>query len=386
MAEKKICVITGSRAEYGLLKLIINEIIKSKSLELKLIVTGSHLSSEYGNTFKEIESDGIEILHKIEILEQDDDISFSMSRAFKIFPKKFQELKPDLVLILGDRYEIFSAATVAYINKIPIAHIHGGETTEGAFDEGFRHAITKMAYLHFASTEIYKKRIIQLGENPDRVFNYGSPGIEAIKKIDLYDKNKIFELLGLDLVKKTILITFHPETLNLLIDPKRQINSLLEAIRDIKEINLVFTKANADPGGAIINNEIEKFSELNKSNTYLFESLGQKKYLSLLKYAACVVGNSSSGIIEAPSFNVGTVNIGSRQKGRIKSESIIDVDYNTKQIKSSILKILDQPFLNNKDFIDNPYETRDTSKKIVKAIKDSLARGIKPKIFFDLKI
>ncbi|MDG2228537.1 MAG: UDP-N-acetylglucosamine 2-epimerase [Gammaproteobacteria bacterium] len=386
MNIKKVCVITGSRAEYGLLKLTISEISKSDELDLQLIVTGSHLSESFGNTFKEIEQDGFRINKKLRILTDDESslgILKSISDSTTQFAEAYQELMPDLVLVLGDRYEIFSASYTAYILRIPIAHIHGGEKTEGAYDEAFRHSITKMSRMHFVSTEEYRKRVIQLGESPEFVFNYGAPGVEALKKIELYTKENLENKINLRLKDKNVLITYHPETLNQDLSPKEQINQLLHAIQDFRDINFIFTKANADSGGITINNQIEKFVN-SYPNAYLYSSLGQMNYLSLLPYVDGVIGNSSSGIIEVPSFNIPTINIGRRQEGRISAESVINVSTDSEKIKKAIEEIYEKGFYKDYKNVTNPYDGGETSKKIINEIKKSNCDFGKAKSFYDL--
>ena len=383
---KKICVITGSRAEYGLLKLIMKEISEHKELDLQILATGSHLSSDFGNTYLEIEEDGFFINKKIPILHNQDSsekITQSIADATTLYSKSFKELAPDMLVVLGDRYEIFAASFTAYISNIPIAHIHGGEVTEGAYDEAFRHSITKMSYLHFVTTDEYMRRVIQLGEEPDRVFNYGAPGIEAIKKVDLLGKQDLINELDLNLKEKNILVTYHPETLNSVISPEDQIEILLNAIDELEDINFIFTKANADTGGMKINQRIQKFVE-EKNNCTLFSSLGQKKYLSLLQYVDGVVGNSSSGIIEVPSFKIGTVNIGNRQKGRVRSSSVIDSELKAETIKAAILSLFEENFRQISQEGVNPYEAGETSKNIVSKINELSKDQIKIKSFYDL--
>ena len=385
--KRKVCVITGSRADYGLLKFIIREIDENNQLELQIIATGSHLSPSFGNTFQEIEEDGFTITKKIPILgekDSSDEVVSSISDAMVFFKESYNELKPDMIVVLGDRYEIFAAVVAAYTSKIPVTHIHGGELTEGAYDEAFRHSITKMSHLHFATTREYMNRVIQLGEEPSRVFNYGAPGLEAIKRLDLINKEDLEKELGMCFKKKNILVTYHPETLNIELSPQQQIAILLLAIEDLDDINFIFTKANADTGGLRINEKIEEFID-KRSNCVLFDSLGQKKYFSLLQYIDGVVGNSSSGIIEVPSFKIGTVNIGKRQKGRVKSKSIIDVELNTEDIKAAISSLYSEDFRNDCLGEENPYGNGETSKKIVDTINKFNKDRLMIKSFYDLK-
>jgi GDP/UDP-N,N'-diacetylbacillosamine 2-epimerase (hydrolysing) len=306
--KRKICVVTGTRAEYGLLYWLMKEIESNKDLELQLIITGMHLSPEFGLTYKEIEKE-FKIDKKIEMLLSSDTpvgISKSMGLAQISFAEAYDELKPDIVVVLGDRYEIFSAVSAALVSRIPIAHIHGGEITEGAIDEAFRHSITKMSHIHFTATEEYRKRVIQLGENPDRVYNVGAMGIENIRRIKLLSKEEFEKSINFKLNEKNILVTFHPVTLENN-TAENQFSELLEAIDKLKNTNIIFTKANSDTDGRIINKMIDEYVLKNRHKAIAFTSLGQLRYLSAMQYVDAVVGNSSSGIVEDPSFKIGTV-------------------------------------------------------------------------------
>ncbi|MEA3353985.1 MAG: UDP-N-acetylglucosamine 2-epimerase [Campylobacterota bacterium] len=382
---KKICVITGSRAEYGILKNLIKKIDQDKELELYLIATGMHLSPEFGLTYKEIEKD-FNIDKKIEMLLSSDTavgISKSMGLAQISFSEVFNELQPDLIIVLGDRYEIFAAASAAMIANIPIAHIHGGETTQGAFDEAIRHSITKMSHLHFTSTQEYKNRVIQLGENPNRVFNVGALGVENIKNVQLLSKEELEESINFRLGVKNLIVTFHPATLENS-TAQQQFQELLNAIDELENTNIIFTKANSDKDGRIINKMIDDYTSQNKNNTIAFTSLGQLRYFSTLQFIDAVVGNSSSGIIEAPTFKIATINIGDRQKGRITANSVIDTPAIKKHILDSIYKVYSQEFKDNLRIISNPYETSNTADSIVKTIKDTNFTNITKKSFWDL--
>ena len=384
--KRKICVITGSRAEYGLLKLTMTAISESHELDLQIIVTGMHLSPDFGNTVREVECDGFDITHRIKILDSDDSpegLTKSMGLIINQFPQCYENLDPDLILVLGDRFEIFAAVIAAYIAKLPVAHIHGGETTEGALDEAFRHSITKMSHVHFTSTEQYKKRVIQLGEDPNRVFNVGAPGVESIRKLQLLSKAEVEKLIGINLRERNLLVTLHPETLNVSITPTQQLENLLTALSELEDTTIIFTKANADTGGIAINKTIDDYVKQNKSNTVAHSSLGQLKYLSLLKYVDGVVGNSSSGIIEAPSFKIGTLNIGDRQQGRIRSKSIIDCNNTIDGIRSGLSKLYQTNFQESIQSCDNPYDGGDTSKNIINIIKECSLKNILKKQFYD---
>ena len=384
---KKICVVTGTRAEYGLLYWLMKEIEADKELQLQLIVTGMHLSPEFGLTYKEIEKE-FKIDKKIEMLLSSDTsigISKSMGLAQISFAEAYEELKSNIVVVLGDRYEIFSAASAAMIARIPIAHLHGGETTEGAFDESIRHSITKMSHLHFTATQEYKNRVIQLGEHPSKVFNVGGMGIENIKRLKLLNKEEFEKSIEFKLNKKNILVTFHPVTLENS-TAKEQFQELLDAIDELEDTNIIFTKANSDTNGRIINQMIDEYVAKNYHKSIGFISLGQQRYLSALQYVDAVVGNSSSGLLEAPSFKIGTINIGDRQKGRIKAESVINSEVNKTSILKSFSKLYSKAFQDLIEESKNPYGDGIASRKIIEIIKNEDLRNILKKSFYDLKV
>jgi GDP/UDP-N,N'-diacetylbacillosamine 2-epimerase (hydrolysing) len=384
---KKICVVTGTRAEYGLLYWLMKEIEADKELQLQLIVTGMHLSPEFGLTYKEIEKE-FKIDKKIEMLLSSDTsigISKSMGLAQISFAEAYEELKPDIVIVLGDRYEIFSAASAAMIGKIPIAHLHGGETTEGAFDESIRHSITKMSHLHFTATDEYKNRVIQLGEHPNRVFNVGGMGIENIKRLKLLTKEEFEKSIDFKLNKKNILVTFHPVTLEKS-TAKEQFQELLDAIYELKDTNIIFTKANSDTDGRVINQMIDEYVAKNSDKSVVFVSLGQLRYLSALQFVDAMVGNSSSGLTEAPSFKIGTINIGDRQKGRIKADSVIDCVSNKENIKKIFEKLYSLEFQNILSDVQNPYGNGCASIKIIEEVKKVDLTDILKKSFYNLEV
>jgi len=383
---KKICVVTGTRAEYGLLYWLMKEIDADSDLELQLIATGMHLSPEFGLTYKEIEKD-FTITKKIEMLLSSDTsigISKSMGLAQISFAEAYEELQPDIVVVLGDRYEIFSAVSAAMIARLPIAHLHGGETTEGAFDESIRHGITKMSHLHFTATDEYKYRVIQLGEQPNRVFNVGGMGIENIKRLKLLSKEEFEESIDFKLNNKNILVTFHPVTLETS-TAKEQFGELLETMDELKDTNIIFTKANSDTDGRVINQMIDEYVAKNSSKSVAFTSLGQLRYLSALQFVDAMVGNSSSGLAEAPSFKIGTINIGDRQKGRIKAKSVIDCEPKKNDIKKAFEKLYSQEFQANLEDVQNPYGDGCASLKIIKEIKKTELGNILKKSFFDVE-
>ena len=386
MSKKKICIVTGSRAEYGLLYWLIKEVEADRDLKLQLIVTGMHLSPKFGLTFKEIEKD-FKIDKKIDMCLSSDtsiSISRSMGIAQTSFAKAYSELNPDIVVFLGDRYEIFSAATAAMISRIPIAHIHGGEATEGLIDEAVRHSITKMSQLHFTAAEEYSKRVIQLGENPSKVFTVGGMGVENIKRLTLFAKEEFEKLIDFKLNIKNILVTFHPVTLEKNTS-KKQFSEILESIDDLKNTNIIFTKTNSDTDGKIINLMIDEYTSKNKNKSIAITSMGQHNFLSALKYMDFIIGNSSSGLLEAPSFKIGTINIGDRQKGRIKAKSVIDCSPNKKSIKYAIKKAYSNEFQNLLKNIKNPYGDGCPSQKIIKILNSISTDDLLKKSFFNVK-
>lgn len=387
--KKKICVVTGSRAEYGLLRPLMDEIRSDKELHLQVIATGSHLSPEFGLTYKEIEKDKFKIDLKIDIDLSSDipaGISYSMGLAMAGFGKAFEKLIPDMVVVLGDRFEIFSAVSAAHVARIPVAHIHGGEVTEGAIDDAFRHCITKMSHLHFTSTEEYRKRVIQLGESPDRVFNVGAIGLDNINKMKLLSKEQLEKELNLKFKKHNLLVTFHPVTLENNTSEK-QFKNLLEALISLKETKIIFTKSNSDTNGKIINKMIDSYVKKHSDTSSCFASMGQLKYLSSMQFVDAVVGNSSSGIIEAPSFKIGTLNIGDRQKGRVKAGSIIDCLPEIDEIRQGLNLMFSTEFKTRLRTVSNPYEGINTSRSIKNKIIKNLIDGTTlKKEFYNIKI
>ncbi len=386
---KRIGIMTGTRAEYGLLKSLMQEINKDNDLELYLIVSGMHLSPEFGMTYQEIEEDGFEINAKVEMLLSSDSpagISKSIGLGVIGFADEFQRADLDMLILLGDRYEALSAAISAMVMRIPIAHLHGGELTEGAIDEGIRHSITKMSYLHFTSTEQYRNRVIQLGENPERVFYVGALGVENIKKINLMTKEELEKSIHFEIDENTVVVTYHPVTLeNNTVE--EQFLNLLEVLDRNPKIRMIFTKANADTNGRIVNELIDKYAAQNSERACAFVSLGQKRYLSALKYCRIVIGNSSSGIIEAPSFGKPIINIGDRQKGRICADSVINCGYTQQEIQQAMETALTEEFENKASNCRNPYEKENTAANIISVIKDYLLNDkIKlKKGFYDIK-
>lgn len=383
---RKVCVITSSRADYGLLYLLINKIKLDEDLELQIIATGTHLSIKFGLTYKEIEEDGFIINSKVEVLQASDDeldIIKSMSKCMEGFSREISNLQPDLIIVLGDRFEIFSAVIAATILRIPIGHLHGGETSEGAFDESFRHSITKMSHLHFTSTPESYNRVIQLGENPDRVFNVGAIGVEKIKSTNLLSRELFENSIKFSLGLKNLLITFHPVTLE---DStfELQFKNLLNVLSKLKDTHLLITKSNADTGGLKINKMIDDFVAKSPKKRVSFKSMGSLRYLSAFQFIDGVVGNSSSGLIEAPSFKIGTINIGDRQLGRTKSESVIDCNPTIIEIETAIQKLYSASFKKKLKKLQNPYFKANTSENILQVIKAHPLDGILKKKFHNL--
>jgi len=362
-----LCFITATRAEYGLLKPLMALVKESVAYNLQIIATGTHLLPEFGNTYTFIEKDGFVITEKLDMLMASDSelgIAKSMGLGMIGCAEIFDRLKPDAIVILGDRYEMLAFASAANIFRIPIVHLHGGEITEGAYDDSFRHAITKLSYLHFASTEEYRNRIIQMGEEPDRVFNVGAIGIDNINSLAFLSKSELEQELGIQFKTYNYQVTFHPETLANL-SSEKQFQVLLEAIDQLEDSFFVFTKANADTDGKIINLLIDKYVQENPSKAKVFASLGSLRFLSLLKVCDAIVGNSSSGIIEAPSLKVATINIGDRQKGRIQANSVVNVDTSTNEILDAIELIKTEKFRSLLSNSTNPYGQGNTSEKIM---------------------
>jgi len=383
---RKIAIITGTRAEFGLLSPLIDEIQDDLEMQLQLIVTAMHLSPEFGYTVDEIEKKGYKIDKKVECLLSSDSaagVTKSIGLAMIGFADALNELSPDLVIILGDRTEMLAAATTAMVANMPIAHIHGGETTEGAYDESIRHAITKMSLLHFASTEIYRKRIIQLGEHPARVFNVGAIGLDSIKNLELLNKEDFEKSIDFQLGKKNILITFHPVTLENQ-SARGQFQAILDFLNSLNDTHLIFTHANSDKNGRVINQMIEEFVKENKKRSIAFKSLGQLRYLSALKHMDLVLGNSSSGILEVPSFNIPTINIGDRQKGRIFSESVIQTEPNSSDLAQAFAKATNPVYLEKIKNQKQLYGSGNAAEKIMSVLRLKKDNDLK-KIFHDIQ-
>lgn len=385
---RKICVVTGTRAEYGLLSRLMRMIKDSQETQLQLIVTNMHLSSKYGNTYKEIENDGFTIDRKVPIIDENsnnDSLStvMEMSRGLKGYAEAYRDLKPDMLLILGDRYEMLAAATAALIMRIPIAHISGGAISEGAFDDAIRHSITKMSQLHFTETEDYRRRVIQLGEQPDRVFNVGALGVENIKKIPLIGKDEIEKEIDFKIDDNTILVTYHPVTLGKR-TAKDDIGDFVSALESFENLRVIFTMPNSDTGSQFIVDAIYEFVAKHSDRAKAFKSLGVVRYLSVMRQVVAVVGNSSSGLVEVPSFGIPTLNIGDRQKGRLAADSV----YNCAPDKTSVLNgldmVLSSAFRQKAAETHNPYEKENTAQKIFDVISTYPLEQLNQKHFYDI--
>jgi GDP/UDP-N,N'-diacetylbacillosamine 2-epimerase (hydrolysing) len=384
---RKICVITGTRAEYGLLRWVMQGIKDDHELTLQVIVTGMHLSPEFGLTYREIEQDGFQIDRKVEMLISSDSsigIAKSMGLSMIGFADVLGELKPDLIVVLGDRFEIFSAVSAAMVARIPIAHIHGGEATEGLIDEAIRHSITKMSHIHFVAAEEYQQRVIQLGEQPERVYLVGGLGIDNIKRLKLLERKMLESSLDFELGEKNLLITFHPVTLEVSTATK-QMSELLKALSKLKDTHLIFTLPNADADGRELIRMVENFVS-HHSNSRAYKSLGQLRYLSCVLHVDGVVGNSSSGLLEVPSFKKGTVNIGDRQRGRLQATSVINCDPTNISITAALKKIYDVNFQNSLEHVSNPYGEGGASDKIIATVKSVMLENVLKKIFYDIDV
>jgi GDP/UDP-N,N'-diacetylbacillosamine 2-epimerase (hydrolysing) len=384
---RKICIVTGTRAEYGLLRWVMQGIKDAPELKLQIIATGMHLSPEFGLTYQEIEQDGFHIDRKVEMLTSSDTavgITKSMGLGLIGFADALNELHPDLILLLGDRFEIFSAATAALIAGIPVAHLHGGESTEGASDEAMRHSITKMAHLHFVAALDYQRRVIQLGERPEHVFLVGGLGIDAIKHIPLLEREALEASLELKLARRNLLITYHPVTLEEQ-SSAQQMSELLAALDELVDTNLIFTMPNADTGGRELARMVKGFV-VTHPNARVYASLGQLRYLSCMKYVDGVVGNSSSGLAEAPSMGIGTIDIGDRQKGRLSANSVIHCDPRRESIRAALTKLYEPAFQSSLHRTINPYGNGGASKKIVEILSKIKFDHLIKKSFFDLPV
>jgi len=382
---RKICIITGTRAEYGLLRWVMQGIKDDPELTLQIIATGMHLSPEFGLTYQAIEQDGFRIDRKVEMLTSSDTavgIAKSMGLGMIGFADALHELQPDLIVVLGDRFEIFAAVSAALVARIPVAHLHGGEATEGLIDESIRHAITKMSHLHFVAAEAYRQRVIQLGEQPDHVFLVGGLGIDIIKRLQLLDRDALEATLDFKLGTKNLLITFHPVTLETA-TAANQMEELLAALAVLKDTKLIFTLPNADTDGRALIKIVEHFVT-QYPNARAYTSLGQLRYLSCVSQVDGVIGNSSSGLTEVPSFKKGTVNIGDRQRGRLQAASIINCEPSRESIAAALSKLYSTNFQAGLSRVINPYGEGGASTAIISEIKSAALDGLLKKRFYDL--
>jgi len=384
--KRRICVVTGSRAEYGLLYWTLREIIDEPALELQLAVTGTHLSPAFGLTVQQIEADGFNIATKVDMALDDDSeiaIGHALSRAINGFTNAFHRLKPDLLLVLGDRYEILAAAQAAMLQRIPIAHIHGGESTEGLIDEAVRHAVTKMSHIHCVAAEAYAYRVIQMGEQPHTVHIVGATGFDQLERIELFDRAALEKSINFQLGKQNFLITLHPETLSET-DAEQQVTPLLKALAAFPDAHVIITGANADPDGRAISKLLKQYATDNPTHCCYHESLGQQRYLSLLHQVDVVIGNSSSGIIEAPAMGKPVVNIGDRQRSRLRAPAIIDCVAQTSAIRDAIRQALTPEHQQLAADKNTPYGTSGAAARIVKILRDTPLNNILQKRFYDL--
>ena len=382
---RKICFVTGTRAEYGLLSRLMRLVKEDKDLQLQVIATNMHLMPEYGETYKEIEKDGFTIDKKVYMHKPSDDahgIISSMAEEMQGMNDALSELKPDILVLLGDRYEILVAAQVALIHRVPIAHIHGGEVTEGAFDDAIRHSVTKMSSLHFTSCEEYRHRVIQMGEHPSRVFDVGSLGVENIKAVPLMTKDELEASLDFKIDTQTILVTYHPVTLGG--DPAKDIREFLDALDQFKDLKVIFTMPNSDTGRDAIALAVENYVEKHSNSAKAYTSLGLRRYLSTLQFVKAAVGNSSSGIIEVPSFGIPTLNIGDRQKGRLASKSVVNCGTSKDDVIAGLKLCLSEEMQKAAKTYENPYAKPNTANLIYQELKNVELAGLNLKTFYDL--
>lgn len=383
--KRKICVVTGGRSDYGLLKWLMKAIQADKDLELQVIATGMHLSPKFGSTLNEIEQDGFKIDEKVECLNSRDSAlgtTTAMAKTMVGCAESYSRLMPDLVLVLGDRFEIFSAVAAALVANIPVAHLHGGEATSGVIDESFRHAITKISSLHFVANDVYRNRVLQMGENPKFVYTVGGLGVDAILKVETVSKEQLSRELGIKFLSHSLLITFHPETATFN-SVKNQIEELIKSLAKLNDTTLIFTMPNADIGNSVLTESIQSFVAKNK-NSYFFESLGQSRYISMLNFVDGVIGNSSSGLTEAPTFKIATINIGERQKGRMQASSVLSCAATEQQISKALEVMYSNTFQNSLKNTANPYGTGGSSSKIVNILREVNLEGLITKTFNDL--
>ncbi|ASS73947.1 UDP-N-acetylglucosamine 2-epimerase (hydrolyzing) [Tumebacillus algifaecis] len=386
MTKRKICVVTGTRAEYGLLYWLMKEIEHDPDLQLQIIVSGMHLSPEFGLTYKGIEADGFTIDEKVEMLLSSDTpvgIAKSIGLATIGFADALDRLRPDILVVLGDRFEILAAVQAALVARIPVAHLHGGEATEGLIDEGIRHAVTKMAHLHFTAAEPYRQRVIQLGEAPERVFNFGAPGVDNIVRLPLLSRDAFQDSIGFELGLVNFLVTYHPVTLRQG-GAEAAMTELLTALDRFPEAKILFTKPNSDTDGRIIGQLIDEYAAKRGDRVFVTTSLGQLRYLSAIQHCDAVIGNSSSGLIEVPVFQKPTINIGERQRGRLKPDSVIDCDESAEAIEAAVGTALSPQFQDHLRTVESPFGTGQASQQIKEQLKRADLDGILMKKFYEV--
>lgn len=382
--SRRILVLSTSRADYGFLCPLLDVLMADPAIDLKLAVCGGHLSVEFGETVREIEADGRLVDSRFTtVLPEEEPISRSFALAITGFSETVARIQPDMVFLPGDRYEILAAASAALLSKVPVAHYAGGQLTEGAWDDAVRHAVTKLSHLHFTATEVYRQRIIQMGEDPRRVFAYGSLGLDNIRTMEAWSRDKLERDLGFSFGSRSALVTFHPATLSS-DPPEQQLNELLAALDDFPELHLLFTQPNADEGGLSLSRMIKKYIDTRTDRALLVPSLGRMRYLSSLRIVDVVVGNSSSGIIEAPSFGIATVNVGDRQQGRTRAASVLDCPVRREAISGALAKALDPAFRASLKGTTNPYGDGHAAEQIHRVLRDFPLEGLLCKHFFDI--
>jgi len=383
---RTICVVTGTRAEYGLLRWVMQGIKDDPDLALQVVATGMHLSPEFGLTYRDIEADGFRIDRKVEMLTSSDTsvgVAKSMGLGMIGFADALNDLKPDLIVVLGDRFEIFSAVAAALVARIPVAHLHGGEATEGLIDEAIRHSISKMSHLHFVATAEYRQRVIQLGEQPERVVLVGGLGIDSIRRLRLLERPALEASLDFRFGNRNLLIAFHPVTLETA-TAAAQMSELLAALGELTDTHLIFTLPNADTDGRILIEMVERFVA-SQPNSRSYKSLGQLRYLSCIAQVDGVVGNSSSGLVEVPSFKKGTIDIGDRQRGRLKAASVIEAAPTKASIAAALKTLYSADFQDSVKKVRNPYGEGGASEKVVAALKSRSLVDILKKRFNDIR-
>lgn len=384
---RKVCIFTGARSDFGILQPFIREVMQDEALEMQLIVTGSHLSAAYGMTVDEIEKAEIPIARRVEILGEADtrlEVAKAVGRGVIGFSEALSELTPDVAVVLGDRYEALAAAFSAVVLGIPVVHFHGGEVTQGSIDDRFRHAITKLASLHFVAAEPYRKRVIQMGDGPDRVFVVGGLGVDAMLRMPLLSREEVEHRLNFQIDGRTLVATVHSATGDTNGDPAHECREMLAALEDQRETRIIFTFANADAGGKIVNEQIVEFVKRNVERSVCFPSLGSQLYFSCLKHVAGLIGNSSSGLLEAPSFHVGTINIGPRQDGRLRSVSVIDCPADRNAIAQALSRLFSAEFRTIVASASNPYGSGGAAAKILKILKSFSSDQLHTSSFHDL--